>query len=233
MCAKLHMLNSLRYSHSEVRFRSAPGLVSIFGAASAYHLMNELHFYAFLSAFACACVAWWRFSIALFVAGWMAGSVYILSLPDTALTVVPLVLIVAEWLVPQYVLPQYVLPLFVAKHSNQDHIHTRIHTIQDACSAVASAVCAWLLLPTYDWWLLVPAVLLVAFTARQLALNGRMQLQRVFTAALPNSHEHWWEAARTAAAAVLAAMVILFPLLSVLALVAVATGLSVCDSKQM
>jgi hypothetical protein len=86
--------------------------------------MNELHFYAFLSAFACACVAWWRFSIALCVAGWMAGSVYILSLPDTALTVVPLVLIVAEWLVPQYV-----LPLFVAKHSNQDHIHTRIHTI--------------------------------------------------------------------------------------------------------
>jgi hypothetical protein len=78
----------------------------------------------------------------------------------------------------------------------------------------------------------VPAVLLVAFAARQLALNGRMQLQRVFTATLPNSHEQWWEAARTVAAAVLAAMVILFPLLSVLALVAVATGLSVRESKQ-
>lgn len=198
--------------------------------------MNELHFYAFLSAFACACVAWWRFSIALCVAVWMAGSVYTLSLPERMLTVVPVVLITAEWLVPQYFLPHFFLPLFIAKHSIQDHTHTHIHTriqlILEACSAIASIVCVWLLLPTYDWWLLVPAVLFVAFASRQLAVYGRMRVRRVFAAALPNSHERWWEAARTAVAGVLAAMVILFPLLSVLALVAVATGMSLPESKQ-
>lgn len=162
---------------------------------------DYIYFSGILVAFACACIAAWRplFAVATAIVLWLSVG------PATAHTDMYLVCVVL------YV-ADCIIPFLYSSYSHSAGIGFNIPVV---CGAIA----AGMLVPEYDWWVKLCLASAIGEVAVAVSLPT---LRNAHTWASERVSHHSRVMAQTFIAGILSVMTILFPVLTVLCMVAVA-----------